>query len=181
MKSFVSLILCACLLFLLGCDDDSYRHAHSDYSYDHHAYPDLRGFNIIDSNGLSSELAAGSPLIIDPAINSGMFEFYWYVDSHSDYYVALYVNDSPSLNGSTKISDDICGYTHSCDESGLQICEYSNDFYLGCGIDSYDVERNAVDVAHLLTGVPDTLYFTLEVCDLFATDCEISSLPVQMY
>lgn len=157
-------------LFLSGCDEVSYVRS----------APELAGFYVVDSHGLSTEFSSRTSRI-DPYIDHGVFEAYWYVNSHNDYRVTLSINDRPSLISAVILSTEVCGWHHSCDQSGLHMCEYTTHFELGCGIDLHEAWYNLTVIDDLFWSVPDTLYLNAEVCDLAGYRCEVRSVPVRMY
>lgn len=168
--------MCVMLVGLSGCD-----HTTVYVEDGRHVYgPELEGFYIVDSEGKSSEFVDEYELVVDPYMNGGLFEFYWDMNSYDDYSMFLSVNSEPGLDGAIDISQEFCGYDFSCDTSGIQVCEYTPDFMLGCGVDLYEAHRNLQPIEELFWDIPDTIYFNLEVCDDSGYHCEVSSVPVYM-
>lgn len=175
MNRHLNLLLLGVIVILSGCDGGATVYVEE---------PGVRldAFHIIDSDGVSSEFVSDGALHINPEVSHGQFEFYWYASSFDDYWVALSVNTHPGVRGAVYVAEDYCGPGLSCDESGLHVCEITTDYYLGCGIDPYEAELNSVSIGHLLDDVaPDTLYFNLEVCGVYDSDCHVKSYPVLMY
>lgn len=141
----------------------------------------LEGFHLVDSYYVNSEFERNRTLRLDPYIDDGLFEVYWYVNSSHNYRATLSINDRPSLNGALIVGSELCGPGRSCDYDGMQQCVYTPDFQLGCGLDWYDAERNARRVEELFYSVPEHLYVNLEVCDTVGVACELRSLPVTVY
>lgn len=141
--------------------------------------PQLQAFEVIDSYGDSSRFVTP---ILDPVVDEGLFEIYWYADSFYDYWVTVSINDQPSMAGSIILSEELCGYNHSCDYDGMQWCTYDGDFfYMGCGADLYEMDRNMTDIVDLVWDLPEDLYLNIEVCDETGLLCEVSTRKVTLY
>ncbi len=162
------------LISLTACEGNSRSVYHSDT-------PELLGFYVIDSDGVSSEFAQDEPMIIDPYTQDGFFDVYWYASSFYDYQVYLSVNDRPGLVGAIYIKDDLCGIDSFCDHDGSYMCQYTADYYLACGLDVPEIESTYVDVRSLIDTIPDNLFLNFEVCNTSDRYCEIQSVPVRMY
>lgn len=143
--------------------------------------PRLEGFEVIDSYGYSSEQSSVYSPVLDPTIDGGLFEIYWYAQSFNDYWVTVTINDRPLMAGSIILSEELCGYNYSCDYDGMQWCAYSEDFYMGCGADLYEMERNMTDIAPLVWNLPEYLYLNIEICDESGLLCQVSSREVVLY
>ena len=164
----------------LGYDTgDSYHQPH------HHNEPyesiDIVTFGLVDSYGINSELSYHDELTLDPTTHYGTFEIYWDVRSYHDYTVNLYINDYDDLVGATTIGADYCGPFEACDNDGMQVCEYSIDGYLGCGIDLYDAGRNANPIDQHLYHFPEQAFLSLEACPTKGGYCELKSIPVWVF
>lgn len=147
----------------------------------HDEEPHLQEFQIVDSYG-----ASASPVytpILDPYIDGGLFEVYWNAQSFYDYWVTVSINDRPTMADSIILSEELCGYNHSCDYDGMQLCAYDSDYYMGCGADLYEAESNMTDIIELIpvVDVPTGLYLNIEVCDESGWLCEVISRPVTAY
>lgn len=174
-KTARAFFLLVSVLALAACDGPVI----TDRQYDGGPY--LEGFHLVDSYYVNSEVEPRRTLRLDPYLDDGLFEIYWYVDSFHSYRVTVSLNDRPSLRGALIVGSDLCGPGRSCDYDGLLQCEYTPDFYLGCGIDAFDAEANLRPVEQLFSSVPEHLYMVLEVCDTAGIRCEFSTLPVVMY
>lgn len=175
LKAGQILVLLVISLTLVACEDPVITERHYDGG------PYLDGFHMVDSYYVNSEAEPYRTLRLDPRLEGGLFEVYWYVDSFHNYRATLSLNDRPSLQGAIVVGTELCGPGRSCDYDGLQYCEYTLDFYLGCGIDGYDTQANLRPVEELFYSVPEHLYMNLEVCDTGNRRCEVRSLPVIMY
>lgn len=175
---FFMVIVAAVLLSACHSGDGEVRVSYRDHGGHNASDVYLSGFYLVDSLGINSEFHSG-PYVIDPYIDSGIFEFYWYASGFGDYSVATYINDQPSLRGAERVAHEYCGIGESCDDAGQMVCEYSNKFTMGCGIDLWEAERNKIAIDYLFEQVPDTLYMSLELCDAF--DCEVRHIPVKLY
>ncbi len=164
------LALLSVFLFLSGCDGSSHRHGVSSGPY-------LNSFGLVDSYGYDSNLGNGS-LHLDTYRDYGLFEVYWEVDSNVDYRITVSVNDAPHPVGAVRLSSEVCGPGRSCDWDGYHVCEYTPDFYMGCGIDLTEIDDNLRSIEHFFRRVPDTLYLNLEMCDLAGRSCVVDSLLV---
>lgn len=153
-----------------GCGDD--REAapapHPNYT------PELRAFDVVDSNGTDTAMPSHPPLILDPYLNEGLFGIFWDVDSLEDYKVSLRINDRTSIKDSLVVYSQWCGAGRSCDQSGSWVCEYTTDLYLSCGNSSFDL-YSVVDK------LPEQVYLFIEVCDVNSNYCEYDYYPVTLY
>ncbi len=179
-------LLAAIVLFLTGCgethihneDTSAYMYIEPDYT------AQLDEFHIIDSFNISTEDTATA--ILDPYIDDGVFDIYWSVNSTRDYIVEYYVNDIPSINGSVFIDAEICGAGLPCNNrGGDSFCQYYADFSLSCSVATpiyHDVSSafTPVLIDHLITSIPQTLYFILQICDEETPTCEYDYKPVTM-
>jgi alkylated DNA repair dioxygenase AlkB len=119
--------------------------------------------------------------VLDPEVDNGIFEVYWSADSFDDYWVTISINDRASMAGSIVLSQDLCGYDLACDYDGMQVCEYTLDAYMGCGIDLNEADRNLISIDPLLEFLPEYLYLNIEVCHTSGFPCEVSSREVTVY
>ncbi len=165
------------VLVLFGCDGGDDDHGHVEVVHG----PELHGFHMIDSFNVNSELDHVTPLELDPQVDSGLFDLFWYVDSDEDYQVRIGVNDQPTMTGATIVATDICGWDLACDQDGSYICEYTTTEEVGCGLDLDEADYNLESISHLLETYPQEVYFNIEVCGLEGGGCEISSLPVDLF
>ncbi len=163
--------------FLTACGDHGGHHVVA-YQSD---TPDLQGFYVVDSDGVSSELYPTEQSYIDPYVDAGFFEVYWYAQSFYDYNVYLSINDRPGVSGAYMLVSDYCGPSSHCDFDGSYSCQYTTDFELGCGLDGVEIDHNLISISDLFFDVPDTLYLNLEVCDEFDQYCQVHSRAVLMF
>lgn len=175
MKTGRTFLLLVISLALAACDGAVVTERHYDGG------PYLDGFHLVDSFYVNSEFEPYRTLELDPYVDDGLFEVYWYVDSFYNYRATISLNDRPTLRGALVVGTELCGPGRSCDYDGLQQCEYTPDFYVGCGIDAYEAQANLRSVEELFYSVPENLYMLLEVCDTAGRRCEFRSLPVTMH
>lgn len=167
------LIILLSMAFLSACNRPvEHVHAHS-------GEPNLREFQVIDSFGYTE--SPGYAPILDPNVSDGLFDIYWRADSFYDYWVTVGINDRPSMANSIILSEELCGYDLACDYDGSQVCAYDAEFFMGCGADLYELERNMVDIFPLIFDLPEHLYLNIELCDETGRFCEVSSRPVTLY
>ena len=143
--------------------------------------PQLQQFHVVDSYGYSTDDRYVSSSAIDPYVNDGLFEVYWYARSFYDYWVTVSINRYDHLAGGIILSEELCGYDYSCDYDGMQLCEYNSDGTMGCGADLSEVHYNTVSIDPLLHRYPDYLYLNIEICDDSGWSCETLSRPVTLY
>lgn len=136
--------------------------------------PRLKQFHMIDSYGVNTETQPNIALAVNPYTDDGYFDIYWYAESWDDYWVEYYISDNPSMDGAQYVGSEMCGVGLECEEDGLQFCQYTADFYLQCDTG----EDVAVDLVPMMYAVPQTLYFILQVCDLYFENCEYAFYPV---
>lgn len=177
MKTISKILACLAVLVLFGCDGgDGTRH-HVEVVHG----PELYGFHMIDSFNVNSQTDHVTPLELDPEVDGGLFDLFWYVESDEDYKVRIGVNDRPTMSGATIVATDICGWDLACDQDGSYICEYTLAGEIGCGLDLDEVDYNLESINHLLETYPQALYLNIQVCGLISDRCEVSSLPVDVY
>lgn len=140
---------------------------HEDY------VPELRVFDIIDTNDTDTAKPNHPHLEINPYRNDGIFGVFWEVNSLEDYTVTLHINDQPTLANSLKVHSQVCGAGRSCDQDGGWACTYTTDFYMYC--DNSNFEQ---DVYPLLANSPQKVYLLLKVCDSNSGYCEFDYYPV---
>ncbi len=184
-------VLTVCVLLLVftlsGCGDHSGGYYYDDHHDNNHyyepvytpVYTELKSFNVVDSNGRSSEFTREERLELNPYRDDGLFEIYWETRGRNDYYAEFRINDRPTLEGSLRISHNVCGDFQSCGYDGMQYCRYNADFSLSCN--SYeppDVDDPSASIAEYLQTVPDKLYLMLEVCGVGDIHCEFEVLAV---
>lgn len=160
-------------ILLGGCDSTTVVHAVDNDTGNLR----LEGFFLVDSFGTSNEYSAVQ-LELDPYHNDGVFDLYWDVDSYYDYSVTISVNDRPDIYGATILSSEVCGPDLWCDYTGQQICQYFEDYTMGCGLDLWEAEQYRESVDHLVETEPDTLFINIEVCDEVDYYCELDSIEV---
>jgi hypothetical protein len=177
MKIWSKMLIGLGVLALFGCDSGGDHHHYVEVAHG----PELYGFHMIDSFHVNSETDHVTPLELDPEVDGGLFEVFWYAESDEDYEVRIGVNDRPTMAGATIVANDICGWDLACDEEGSFICEYKLTGEIGCGLDLYEVDHNLESINHLLETYPQELYVNIEVCGLTVDSCEVSSLPVDVY
>lgn len=173
MSKTILVFLITTLFLLSGCEGEVRAYSYADR-------PHLTSFNIIDSDGISSESNVKT-LVIDPYTDSGYFDVYWYASSAGDYHSYLSINDRPDERGSILIHSEHCGPGLICDLDGSILCQYTPDFYMGCGLDTLEIDHNLTPIDILITNVPDTLYLIFEICNVNGFDCEMDSIPVRAY
>jgi len=78
-----------------------------------------------------------------------------------------------------RVLRDFCGSGLSCDESGIQICEYTPDYEIGCGVDLFDAHRNLKSVDHLIDNAGELLVFRLEICSSSGLYCDQQNIVVE--
>lgn len=170
------LLLLSVFLFMAGCNETSVAY-HEETVVHYKPVLYLEEFSIVDSY-LTYSAESDSPLYLDPEIDDGFFEIYWAATSSDDYRVTLSVNREPTADGAVVLSTEVCGPGLSCDEIGSNVCRYTSDFFLGCGIDDFEANANARDVNHLFLSVPEILFMNIEVCDYSRRSCIVDSIPV---
>lgn len=141
--------------------------------------PSLEAFHVVDSYGTSTEDEIDPVLRLNPYIDGGQFEFYWYADNVDDYTIEFRINDVPSIRGSRLVSSDYCGIDLDCDLEGIQFCEYYADFSMSC--DPPGTKEPNKYVTHfddLVFSLPETLYLILDLCDTQSDYCEYQTLEV---
>ena len=169
------ILLLLCILLLTACHDDSYEHHHYDYPY--YDYPIVH-FDMIDTDGTNSSFESVYDLNISPYINGGHFELFWETLAYSSYSIDIRVNTWPSLIGSQLLYTDTCGSFYLCDNTPILYCDYQTDFDIAC--ESFFGHRQVANIGHLLTDIPQQLYFILDVCDNTSGYCDYQTLPVIM-
>jgi len=177
MKIWSKMLVCLGVLALFGCESGDDYHHHVEIVHG----PELYGFHMIDSFNVNSETDHVTPLELDPEVDSGLFDLFWYAESDEDYRVRIGVNDRPTMFGATIVATDICGWGLACDEDGSYICEYTLAGEIGCGLDLDEADYNLESINHLLETYPQELYLNIQVCGLTSGRCEVSSLPVDVY
>ncbi|MEX1034254.1 MAG: hypothetical protein WDZ30_12895 [Cellvibrionaceae bacterium] len=164
---------------LAGCRSESDSGGSS--SHDPHYYPRLDAFHLVDSYGNSTEDDIDPFLVLDPFIDSGLFEFYWYADNLHDYTIEFRINDAPRLGGSRLISSDYCGIDLACDLDGIQFCQYYADFSMSCDPpDTANPNQYITYFDDLIETVPQTMYLILDLCDTESDYCEYQTLEVSL-
>jgi hypothetical protein len=161
------------VLFVSGCNYSvsvSSGHGHSD--------PELNQFDIIDTDGTNSEFEPIANLSISPFINDGEFEIFWDIRADEDYTVDFRINTNATLAGSQLIYAEHCSPGSPCHDNQFLYCDYENDFDVVCENANGDVEIGNID--RLITQIPQTLYFILDVCDSLSGYCELQAIPVLM-
>ncbi len=178
MNKFHISVLIGAAALVSGCGGgDGHAHVYDPPPQNYTPY--LEEFHIIDSYGDDTYDYANPSPAINPYVDDGLFEIYWFVDSAEDYIVNYRINDAPTIDDSRLINSDICGEGLSCDQDGLQFCQYFSDFYISCeSFDSDDFYE--VDIVDMIYTVPQTLYLILEVCDTDSLFCEYDYYPVLM-
>ena len=194
MKGFIvvcTLVISA--LLLSGCnteghvsvsanyDDIIYDDAIDDTIFynDHTHYPTLEYFGMIDTYGISSS-KLNAPLILNPYESNGHFEIFWQANFSFDYVVEYRINDAPTITDSTLINSDYCGNNMTCDQDGLQFCDYYANLSVSCDSFSYLERGPEISISHLIHTLPQTLYFITQVCDTAFEQCEYIYRPVLM-
>jgi len=169
----ISKVLLVCsLLILSACHDNDVEYYH-DYSN----YPIVQ-FDMIDTDGTHSSFGSVYDLNLSPYTNGGRFELFWETLAYGSYKVDIRVNTWPSPIGSQRVYTDTCGTFHLCDETPILYCDYQTDFDIACeGVyGNYQI----ANIGHLLSDIPQRLYFILDVCDRDTDFCDFQALPVVM-
>jgi hypothetical protein len=167
--------LLATAVLLSGCGGGSGGGNHHHPEPVHYP-PGLDAFHLVDSYGISSEDFPDSELALNPYLDSGQFEFYWYADNVDDYTIELRINDHPDLVGSRLISSDYCGPGLDCDRDGIQFCEYFSDFSISCAPPSATSPRVYFD--DMVLALPEKLFLILDLCDTRSDYCEFRTREV---
>lgn len=174
MNNLPLLVVLAGVLLLAGC-----RIEGSSSDSRPHYYPSLEAFHLVDSYGNSTEDDRDPFLVIDPYIDNGEFEIYWYADNLHDYTVEFRISDAPRLRGSRLISNDYCGIDLDCDLDGIQFCRYYTDFSMSC--DPPGTQHPNQHITYfddLIVTVPQTMYLILDICDTESDYCEYQTREV---
>lgn len=177
MKKFSLLMLTGIAILATGCGGGT-THVYEEPAPREYV-PYLEEFHIVDSYGDDTYDYTNPSPALNPDIDNGFFEIYWFVDSREDYIVNYRINNSPYIDDSLLINSDFCGEGLACDQDGLQFCQYIPDFYIACESNDSDVLYE-VDIVDLIDTVPQTLYLFLEVCDTNSLYCEYDYYPVLM-
>ena len=163
MNKRIFIVLIFAMLILSGCRSGGYHEVRATPPPQRDSKPYLEEFHIIDSFGNDTyDFAVPSP-VIDPYVDDGLFEVYWFVDSLEDYIVEYRINNAPFVEDSRIINSDICGIGLTCDQDGLQYCQYYPDFSITCETNDSN-QTYVVDVSDMIETVPQTLYLILQVC-----------------
>ncbi len=172
MNKLITLILIGSLILLGGC-----REGHSRYV--DIPPPELEAFYIVDSYGVDTDLDPFTQPILDPFVDSGLFEVFWEVENDDGYFMELSINDRPFLAGREVISDEYCGPGQECDYFGELFCEYNADFTITCDLPSEDFPgQRPAYFDHLVTSLPQTMYLMLDICDTNSDLCELQIMDV---
>ncbi|WP_052692236.1 hypothetical protein [Teredinibacter purpureus] len=137
--------------------------------------PLLETFDVVDSYGNDSALMTMPFLAINPFIDEGWFEIYWYAQAYTDYWVEFYIGESALIDDATYVGSELCGEGLACDTDGMQFCQYTSDFYVACETG----ESYVADVAPLIYVIPQTLHVFVQVCSLDYTFCDGRAQLVQ--
>lgn len=176
MNRFAYLTIFAAIALLGGC--------RASYSGgDRHNPPELEAFHMVDSYGVATDEDPITQLRLNPFMDSGLFEAFWFVDNEDDYFVELSVNNQPQLSGRRLIGEDFCGPGLECDRDGVLFCEYNADFSISCDPPSEQFPGQTLtyfDDMIDINNLPQTLYFILDVCDARSDVCEFQILDVLM-
>lgn len=176
MKKTALLFVLSIIGLLAGCGGGGSSGGGAEH--DTHYPPRLDAFHLVDSYGDSSE--DGAPYLgLNPYIDGGQFEVYWYADNVHDYTIELRINDAPTLSGSRLISSDYCGVDLDCDREGIQFCEYYADFSMSCDPPgTANPNQYITYFDDLVFTLPETLYLILDLCDTESDYCEYRTLEV---
>ena len=140
--------------------------------------PELRQFTVVDSYGTHSDFDPDIPLRVSPYIYFGAFDIQWDVYSFFDYEINFRINTLPSIYGSQLIAADDCSYYTDCYWDQQLYCQYQLDFDVVCESPSSS-DIHVSNISHLISTIPQTVYFILEVCNDYAY-CEYQAIPVIM-
>ncbi|MCW8195145.1 hypothetical protein F6455_10140 [Proteobacteria bacterium 005FR1] len=168
----------AMVVLLSGCGGGgSGSGSGSDHHHEPvHYPPELDAFHVVDSYGVSSEDSPHSQLVLNPYVDGGQFEIYWYATNMDDYTIELRINDRPDFAGSRLISSDYCGPGLDCDRDGIQFCEYFADFSMSCAPPSATSTRVYFD--DMVYALPEQLFLILDLCDTRSDSCEFRTREI---
>jgi hypothetical protein len=171
-KSLLTVVLL--IVTLLALPACNYSVAVSSSSVD----PELQRFDIIDTYGNNSEFDPLNSLAISPYVNGGEFELFWDINSHQGYYTDLRINTRATLSGSQLVFSSYCDPDFPCHRNQALYCEYQSDFDVICEDSFGDIQR--ANIAHLISQIPERLYWIFEVCDGYGLNCDYQTIPVLM-
>jgi len=166
-RHLITALMIVGLLGLAGCRTEVVADSERDY------VPSLRYFDLIDSYDQDTAQPPYGTLAINPYLYDGLFDVSWGVSNRGDYLVHLWINNRARIEDALLVQSQLCGPGLACDQTGGLICEYTSDFYLSC-----DQRRAPLDIAPLVTQIPEQLYLFLEVCDRQSRYCEYDYYPV---
>lgn len=164
-------IIAVVIVLLAGCNASVEVTATSDPG------PELRQFDIVDTDGSNSEFDPLASLSISPFINNGEFELFWDVYSRIDYTLDVYIHSSATIPNSPPIFSQHCSPGDDCDDYPYLYCQYQTDFDVVCENASGDIQGE--NIGFLINRIPQTLYFILDICD-YGGYCEYQAIPVSM-
>lgn len=145
-------------------------------SDDYVAKPAVYAFNMVDSYKTNSEFE-DEHLALSPYLYGGDFELFWDVGANQSYSLDIYVNDRPYLdNDAVLVSHDDCSTLNSCHREQYQYCEYSANMNMYCTTASGDSQSGYI--GHVVSQLPQDVYFILDACDTFSGLCESRTLQV---
>ncbi len=191
-RTIIITILLIAVIFAAGCrggvhtdvyiEDDHHSHAY----YESDFYPQFYGFDMVDSFGIDTANFTNYVPEIDPYVDDGFFEVYWDVDATRDYIVEYRINDIPGVSGSRLIDAELCGIGLTCNATGFQYCQYTPEFTLMCDVaypayEDLNSTLDPLDINDMITDLPETLYFVMQICDTESNYCEVEALPVLLY
>ncbi len=158
-------------LALIGC------HGSSDYHQDHESTVSLVDIDVVDSYGNSGEDNYHTPLSINPYLNNGVFDIYWLTYSSEPYYVEFLVGGTPNIHHANLVYTQICDgeldLTSGCGELASQSCFYTPALELLCGgLEQAYRGFHGTNIGNLIYGLPQQLYFFVQVCEEYGDECE---------
>ena len=191
-KGILIFILLLAVIFAAGCKGGVHGDVYVEDDHHHDSgspadtWPYLLDFHIIDSYGISTEDDYYHTPELDPYEAEGIFDVYWDADVVNDYIVEYRINDIPAIDGSRLIDAELCGIGLPCDLQGWQICQYNADFSMSCDVSTqaYEDINSTYDPLYfddLVSALPETLYFVMQVCDTLSSYCEYDTKPLLLY
>jgi hypothetical protein len=156
-------------ILLSACHEGTY---YQDDVFVGEPLPELRSFAVIDSYGTHSDLEPERQAVLSPFIDDGYFELEWDVAPNTTHRVELLINDRPIPEGGTTLSSEWCGPFEACGTISYQYCFYQANLTMQCALPQSNLPFAERDISSLITALPQTQYFILEVCDSELSYCE---------
>lgn len=154
---------------LAACHEGGY---YDDQVHVSSPLPELTSFAIIDSYNTHSDLEPNTQTALSPYIDDGYFELEWDVAPNVSHRVELMINDRPAPEGGITLSSEWCGPFEDCENNSYQYCFYNPDLSIECALPESNTPFIRRDIASMISGLPQAVYFVLEVCDEDLSYCE---------